>query len=231
MVRCLYLPHSRIYRAAWPLIRWFRNGRIWPWECLWQSSVGPSVQGMRCSPLPEMRQFPLFRPGVMANDPLGAIRGSEFKIPVLRCQPTVKDLRNLQTVFTNLDPSRRFLAAISSVAFHLNTHAPLTLAMPFHPTARNRQRGRRHEPAIKSEKATIPEDLPGACEGLSLASRPDLAYPIMRPRGCKINPAKRPVTKGGCLYETLALYCLRLSSRWRSPPLSLPCVCGTGGIV
>jgi len=142
------------------LVIMFRNGPIRPWNCLWQPSVGPSVRGKRCAPLSEMRQLPFFRAGVMANDPLSTISGSEFKIPVLRCQPTVKDLHNFQTVFTNLDPAWRFLTAISSVAFHLNAHVPLTLTMLFPPNGQGPSWRPARESAIKLKKHRSPRIRP-----------------------------------------------------------------------
>jgi hypothetical protein len=58
----------------------------------------------------------------MADNPLGPFGCFAFEIAVFRGQPAIKNRDHFQSTVADVHPSRRFLAAVTRIAFHLNTH-------------------------------------------------------------------------------------------------------------
>ena len=64
----------------------------------------------------------------MANDVEIAIVSCHLEIPVIRSQPAVENLDNVDPAIVDNQRARRFLAAVTGVTFHAERH-PKIMAM------------------------------------------------------------------------------------------------------
>ena len=82
--------------------------------------LGSFSEAEVCRRVPEERQLPSIRADVVAQDPKIAGVIQDLEVPVIRTEPAVDDVGDLDDRIAEPEASRRFFASIACVALHLH---------------------------------------------------------------------------------------------------------------
>ena len=76
------------------------------------------------------RELPIAGPYVVAHDVGGVIVAEALEVAMIRCEPAIQDVHDLDRIITHQQPAGRFLAAITGMAFDLDPHNHGSLEPP-----------------------------------------------------------------------------------------------------
>ena len=76
------------------------------------------------------REIPSAGLYVVAYDVGGVIVAEALEVAMIRCEPAIQDVHDLDRIITHQQPAGRFLAAITGMAFDLDPHNHGSLEPP-----------------------------------------------------------------------------------------------------